>query len=163
MKEVDQKRTQESNNTNKVAFKVNSDKVQYTEDAIIADYMYDTSVVEMSPEGQMTVRPKQELIKIKTDIKVPKTGVMMVGWGGNNGTTVTAAILANRHKISYRTKHGIVVSFCASFFTCSTKLKFLNYSICKLNMRYIGNEGWVLVYLFKSVVPSKTLFESVVP
>ena len=84
--------------------------MQYTEDAIIADYMYDTSVVETSPDGQMLVRPQQELIKIKTDIKVPRTGVMMVGWGGNNGTTVTAAILANRHNISYRNKHGIVVS-----------------------------------------------------
>ena len=104
---------------------MNSDRVQYTEDAIIADYIYDTSVVETSPDGQMTVQPKQELIKIKTDIKVPRTGVMMVGWGGNNGTTVTAAILANRHNISYRTKHGIVVSLPKLHFICVILLEIM--------------------------------------
>lgn len=31
---------------------------------------------------------------------------MLVGWGGNNGTTVTAAILANRHKMKWETKSG---------------------------------------------------------
>lgn len=33
--------------------------------------------------------------------------VMLVGWGGNNGTTVTAGIIANREGISWRTKDGI--------------------------------------------------------
>ena len=32
----------------------------------------------------------------KTERVVPKTGLMLVGWGGNNGTTVTGAIIANR-------------------------------------------------------------------
>lgn len=27
---------------------------------------------------------------------VPRLGVMLVGWGGNNGSTVTAGVLANR-------------------------------------------------------------------
>lgn len=44
---------------------------------------------------------------IKTDIKVPKLGVMMVGWGGNNGTTVTAGLLANKLGISWETKNGL--------------------------------------------------------
>ena len=39
----------------------------------------------------------------RTDKRVPKTGVMLVGWGGNNGSRVTAAILANKHNISYNT------------------------------------------------------------
>ena len=33
---------------------------------------------------------------------------MLVGWGGNNGSTLTATIIANRNKISFRTKNGIV-------------------------------------------------------
>lgn len=33
---------------------------------------------------------------------------MLVGLGGNNGTTVTAAILANKHKMSFETKEGVV-------------------------------------------------------
>lgn len=33
---------------------------------------------------------------------------MLVGWGGNNGSTITAAILANRYKMSFETKDGVV-------------------------------------------------------
>lgn len=33
---------------------------------------------------------------IITSKKVPKLGVMLVGLGGNNGSTFTAGILANR-------------------------------------------------------------------
>jgi len=31
---------------------------------------------------------------------------MLVGWGGNNGTTVTAGILANKMNLSWYTKKG---------------------------------------------------------
>lgn len=33
---------------------------------------------------------------------------MLVGWGGNNGTTLTGAILANKHNLSFETKEGVV-------------------------------------------------------
>merc|ERR1712232_473775 len=52
------------------------------------------------------VKPKQVNYEFKTSKKVPRLGVMLVGWGGNNGTTVTAGILANRHGISWTTKKG---------------------------------------------------------
>ncbi|XP_051173710.1 inositol-3-phosphate synthase 1-A isoform X2 [Leptopilina boulardi] len=32
---------------------------------------------------------------------------MLVGWGGNNGSTITAALLANKQKLSWETKDGI--------------------------------------------------------
>ena len=32
---------------------------------------------------------------------------MMVGWGGNNGSTLSATILANRHSIVWHTKAGV--------------------------------------------------------
>ena len=32
---------------------------------------------------------------------------MMVGWGGNNGSTLSATILANRHNIVWHTKSGV--------------------------------------------------------
>lgn len=44
---------------------------------------------------------------IRTKSKVPKVGLMLVGWGGNNGTTITAAILANKLGLSWETKTGI--------------------------------------------------------
>lgn len=33
---------------------------------------------------------------------------MLVGWGGNNGTTVTGAILANKYQMQWQTKDGLV-------------------------------------------------------
>lgn len=50
----------------------------------------------------------KSVITFRTERKVPRTGLMLVGWGGNNGTTVTAAILANRMGMQFRTKEGIV-------------------------------------------------------
>lgn len=47
-------------------------------------------------------------VTFKTQLQVKRTGIMLVGWGGNNGSTVTAAILANKHKLQFETKEGIV-------------------------------------------------------
>lgn len=38
---------------------------------------------------------------------MPKVGVMLVGWGGNNGSTFTAAVLANKQQLTWTTKSGI--------------------------------------------------------
>ena len=35
---------------------------------------------------------------------------MLVGWGGNNGSTLTASIIANRDSIKWQTKHGVQTS-----------------------------------------------------
>lgn len=32
---------------------------------------------------------------------------MLVGWGGNNGSTMTAGVLANKHQMSWETKEGV--------------------------------------------------------
>jgi len=34
-------------------------------------------------------------------------GLMLVGWGGNNGSTVTAGVIANKNKLSWETKEGV--------------------------------------------------------
>lgn len=47
-----------------------------------------------------------EKLVIRTTKKLPKLGVMLVGWGGNNGSTFTAAILANKLHLSWPTKKG---------------------------------------------------------
>lgn len=43
---------------------------------------------------------------IKVDQKVPKLGVMLVGWGGNNGSTFTAGVIANKKNATWTTKNG---------------------------------------------------------
>lgn len=52
------------------------------------------------------LKPTEINHDIKVNQKVPKLGVMLVGWGGNNGTTFTAGVIANKKKLSWDTKHG---------------------------------------------------------
>lgn len=53
------------------------------------------------------MQPITKKIDIRTERKVPKTGVMLVGMGGNNGSTLIASLEANRSKLFWRTKDGI--------------------------------------------------------
>lgn len=86
--------------------KVNNPNVTYTDDAITSTYVYETNRVE-EKDGVINVTPVKTTYQFKTDAKVPKTGVMFVGWGGNNGTTLTAGIIANREGITWRTNRGV--------------------------------------------------------
>jgi myo-inositol-1-phosphate synthase len=46
---------------------------------------------------------------------------MLVGLGGNNGSTLVAGILANKHKLSWETKNGTAqANFYGSFTQCAT-------------------------------------------
>lgn len=51
-------------------------------------------------------RPIVQEKTIKTDKRVPKLGVMLVGLGGNNGSTFTAGIIANKRGLTWETKAG---------------------------------------------------------
>jgi myo-inositol-1-phosphate synthase len=73
----------------------------------------------MFENGQM--RPVVQRKQVKTCKRVPKLGVMLVGLGGNNGSTFTAGIIANRHKMSWATKNGTAhANFFGSFTQCAT-------------------------------------------
>lgn len=87
---------------------VNTDRVRVQDDAIVSKYVYENARVTKQPNNQYAVTPTQVEYEFKLDKKVPKTGIMLVGWGGNNGSTFTAAVHANRDKISFRTKTGVV-------------------------------------------------------
>ena len=90
----------------KVLFTVNSPDVVYTDETIKSQYVYRTTAVEMSASGQYVATPKETVYDFKVDRKVGKTGMMLVGWGGNNGSTVTAGILANRRDWTWETREG---------------------------------------------------------
>jgi myo-inositol-1-phosphate synthase len=54
------------------------------------------------------VEPLEIPHTITVDQAAPKNlGIMLVGWGGNNGTTLTAGILANKKKFSWKTRQGV--------------------------------------------------------
>jgi len=92
--------------TNQESFTVNSPNVTYTNDHINSKYTYRTTLVEQNASGKFVATPKETFYDFKVDRKVPKTGMMLVGWGGNNGTTVTAGILANRRGLVWDTREG---------------------------------------------------------
>uniref|UniRef100_A0A8C8B827 Inositol-3-phosphate synthase n=1 Tax=Otus sunia TaxID=257818 RepID=A0A8C8B827_9STRI len=86
-------------------FLVESPDVTYSKDFIEAKYTYST--VHVCKENGVTkVRPCSTHFTFRTGRQVPRLGVMLVGWGGNNGTTVTAAVLANKLGLSWMTKTG---------------------------------------------------------
>ncbi|RQM07384.1 hypothetical protein DH86_00003128, partial [Scytalidium sp. 3C] len=87
-------------------FTVNSPNVTYTDAEIQSKYTYRTTSVEQTAEGKYVATPKETLYDFKVERRVPKTGVMLVGWGGNNGSTVTAGILANRQGLTWDTREG---------------------------------------------------------
>lgn len=83
-----------------------SPNTKYTDDAIIADYFYGMNNVQQIG-NKVVVTPSRHKYTFKTSLKVPKHGLLMVGLGGNNGTTVTAGVIANRLGLSWDTKHGV--------------------------------------------------------
>lgn len=95
-------------------FAVDSPKVQYNaqKNSLLATYDYQTTKISHTAEGKLRATPVTESLTFRTDCKVPRVGCMLVGWGGNNGSTLTASVLANKKKLEWRTKEGVMVSNC---------------------------------------------------
>nr|CAD7408968.1 unnamed protein product [Timema cristinae] len=84
---------------------INSPNVKYTEEYIESVYEYHTTSVEKSG-NKLIASPHCKRLEIRTQRHLPKLGLMLVGWGGNNGSTLTAAILANKLNLTWETKEG---------------------------------------------------------
>jgi myo-inositol-1-phosphate synthase len=88
-----------------MSLRVNAPNVTYTDSVVTSTTSYETSVIKV--EGRVvTATPKAHKITFETQLTVPKLGVMLVGIGGNNGTTVTGGIIANKLGMSWDTKSG---------------------------------------------------------
>ncbi|KIK05844.1 hypothetical protein K443DRAFT_638736 [Laccaria amethystina LaAM-08-1] len=74
------------------AITVRSENTLYTDDHITAKFFNRGAEVD-GANGQFNITPTVQL--------------MMIGVGGNNGTTLCATILANRHNIIWHTKAGV--------------------------------------------------------
>jgi myo-inositol-1-phosphate synthase len=89
------------------SFTVNSPNVHYTTDEIKSKYEYTTTkLVRGNNDSEWVVEPKKESFDFVLKRKVPKFGLMLVGLGGNNGSTVAAGLLANKRNITWNTKEG---------------------------------------------------------
>lgn len=87
-------------------FKVASDAVNYDDETITAKYQYETTRVTKDGDN-VTVHPSRTEYTFKTERKVPRVGMMLVGLGGNNGSTVAGGIIANREQLTWHTKEGV--------------------------------------------------------
>jgi myo-inositol-1-phosphate synthase len=88
-------------------FTVDSQDVVYTDEEIKTRYSYHTTAVTRTPDNnKYVVLPKEETYHFKVDRRVPKLGMMLVGWGGNNGSTVTAGIIANKLNLEWEIREG---------------------------------------------------------
>ena len=87
-------------------FTVDSPNVEYTDNEIKSKYVYRTTSVSQAGDGKYVATPKETVYDFKVERKVGKVGMMLVGWGGNNGTTVTAGIIANRRGLVWDTREG---------------------------------------------------------
>ncbi|KAF2137514.1 uncharacterized protein K452DRAFT_321751 [Aplosporella prunicola CBS 121167] len=87
-------------------FLVDSPNVEYTDTEIKSKYTYRTTSIARNADGRMVATPRATEYDFKVERKVPRVGMMLVGWGGNNGTTVTAGIIANRRGLEWETREG---------------------------------------------------------
>ena len=72
-------------------------------------------------ETEQCSKPVVQTKQIKTETKVPQLGVMLVGLGGNNGSTFTAGVLANKKNLSWATRNGeMKANFYGSFTQSAT-------------------------------------------
>lgn len=85
--------------------KVESPNVKYHDDYIEAVYNYTTTRVRKDGNA-LIAQPLSTEYTFQTQTKLPRLGLMLVGMGGNNGSTLIASILANKHAMQWHTKTG---------------------------------------------------------
>ena len=88
-----------------MSVRVEAPSVKYSEKTIDSTYTYNSTIAEQNGKDIVIKRHNKQL-KFRTQRTVPKTGMMLVGLGGNNGTTVVGGVLANKLGLSWRTKRG---------------------------------------------------------
>jgi myo-inositol-1-phosphate synthase len=101
-------------------YKVQNDNTKNTTDYIESKYNYTTSKITQD-QGMFNIEPVIEEYTFRTNKKIPRLGLMLVGLGGNNGTTVMGGVLANKHNITWNTKRGLQCpNYYGSITQCST-------------------------------------------
>ncbi|KAF8625875.1 hypothetical protein AX15_005153 [Amanita polypyramis BW_CC] len=85
---------------------VQSPNTLYTDEHITAQFV-NRGAHAVNRDGQYVIQPTSQTFEFQTQRRVGKTGLMLIGIGGNNGSTLCATILANKHNITWHTKEGV--------------------------------------------------------
>lgn len=93
--------------TAKGLLRVQSPHVRYESESILSTYSYKTVKASVDSEDNVIAVPHERTYHFRTGTKPRKLGLMQVGWGGNNGSTVTAAVVANQNNITWETRDRV--------------------------------------------------------
>ncbi|ODV66961.1 Myo-inositol-1-phosphate synthase [Hyphopichia burtonii NRRL Y-1933] len=85
-----------------------STKTNQKDNQLFTQFTYENSIVEKNEIGTYDVTPTSIDYEFRTSLKPKKTGLLLVGLGGNNGTTLLGSVLTNKHQISFENKEGVV-------------------------------------------------------
>lgn len=97
--------------TSDYSIHVDCNNTRYSNEFIESKYTYELNHCEVDHRNKhVQIIPRKYQYFFRTQRRVARTGVMLVGWGGNNGSTFTGAILANRDQITWMRK-GHLLSF----------------------------------------------------
>ncbi|ULU05713.1 hypothetical protein L5515_014102 [Caenorhabditis briggsae] len=84
---------------------VESPNVKLVDGVLESKFNYRKNHFEHRADG-LHVTPKEHEYSFKTVLKPRKTGLLLVGLGGNNGSTAVGSIYANQYGMTWRTKEG---------------------------------------------------------
>ena len=91
--------------TSDYSIHVSSNNTIYSKEFIESKYIYDMNHCEVDHRKKsVEIIPRKYQYNFRTKRQIQRTGVMLVGWGGNNGSTFTGATIANRDKITWMRK-----------------------------------------------------------
>lgn len=82
---------------------VNSPNVKNDGQTLESTYEYRRNQIQRNGNN-LTITPQVHQYRFKTQLKPQKTGLLLVGIGGNNGSTVLGATIANREQMEWKTK-----------------------------------------------------------
>ena len=91
--------------TSDYSIHVESKNTTYSNEYIESKYTYEMNHCQVDQNTKhVKIIPRKYHYTFRTKRQVQRTGVMLVGWGGNNGSTFTGAIIANRGNITWMRK-----------------------------------------------------------
>jgi myo-inositol-1-phosphate synthase len=102
---------------------VSNPAVQHSATTLSSTFDYNTTRVVVSANGEVTAIPEKTTFTATTQLIVPRTGVLIVGIGGNNGSTFTAGLLAHRLSLSWKTREGLMDAAIIGSLTQSSTIR----------------------------------------
>ena len=86
-----------------MSLKIESENANWEGEHIEASYEHKFSRFDADTKK---VKVTRQNYQFKTQKNTGKVGLLMVGFGGNNGSTILGGILANKHNLTWNTKKG---------------------------------------------------------